>query len=270
MTFGSLFAGIGGFDLGLERAGMKCLWQVEINPFCRKVLAKHWPRVKKYDDIKKTGKHNLEPVELICGGDPCPIRSRARSIWKTKTPDLSGYFLAVVGKCQPRWVVRENVPASDDVEFAAALEMLGYRTIIVSINAAQITAQNRERDFIVGCPPQNYSSFVSLLPISQNGKRYAETKYEKTPAYPVLTTHSCRWDARDGYIWDGAGIRVADSKERQKLTGFPDGWLDGFSKTAVARMTGNAVVVPVAERIGRIINEANHRLVLTATAAAQT
>ncbi len=43
LTFGSLFAGIGGFDLGLERAGMRCKWQVEINPYAQAVLKKHWP-----------------------------------------------------------------------------------------------------------------------------------------------------------------------------------------------------------------------------------
>jgi DNA (cytosine-5)-methyltransferase 1 len=50
VTFGSLFAGIGGMDLGLERAGMECRWQVEIDPFCRKVLTKHWPHVPKYGE----------------------------------------------------------------------------------------------------------------------------------------------------------------------------------------------------------------------------
>ena len=53
MTFGSLFTGIGGFDLGLERAGMKCLWQVEIDPYCNRVLERHWPGVKRYADITK-------------------------------------------------------------------------------------------------------------------------------------------------------------------------------------------------------------------------
>ena len=59
--------GIGGFDLGLERAGMECRWQVEIDPFCQKILAKHWPKVQRYGDIRDRGSGNLEPVDLNCG-----------------------------------------------------------------------------------------------------------------------------------------------------------------------------------------------------------
>ncbi len=55
-------------DLGLERSGMECAWQVEIDPFCRKVLTKHWSNVPKYEDVKEVGGHNLERVDLIAGG----------------------------------------------------------------------------------------------------------------------------------------------------------------------------------------------------------
>jgi len=77
VRFGSLFAGIGGFDLGLERAGMECAWQVEIDPWARRVLARHWPSVPRYEDVREVGAHNLEPVDVICGGFPCQDISHA-------------------------------------------------------------------------------------------------------------------------------------------------------------------------------------------------
>jgi len=70
VIFGSLFAGIGGMDLGLERAGMECRWQVEIDDYCNKVLAKHWPNVPRFRDVCEVGVSNLEPVDLIAGGFP--------------------------------------------------------------------------------------------------------------------------------------------------------------------------------------------------------
>jgi len=71
LSFGSLFAGIGGFDLGFERAGMVCKWQVEIDDYATRVLAKHWPSVHRERDIRDCGPHNLERVDVICGGFPC-------------------------------------------------------------------------------------------------------------------------------------------------------------------------------------------------------
>ena len=71
MTFGSLFSGIGGLDLGLERSGMECRWQVENDDFANRVLAKHWPAVARYGDIRGLTGDELEPVDLICGGIPC-------------------------------------------------------------------------------------------------------------------------------------------------------------------------------------------------------
>ena len=72
MTFGELFAGIGGFSLGLERAGMTCKWQVEIDPYATAVLRKHWPDVPKHDDVRTfPPTHDDYSVDLICGGFPC-------------------------------------------------------------------------------------------------------------------------------------------------------------------------------------------------------
>ena len=56
MTHGSCFSGIGGFDLGFERAGIKTVWQIEIDPYCRKVLAQHFPEAMRYEDIEKSNR----------------------------------------------------------------------------------------------------------------------------------------------------------------------------------------------------------------------
>jgi site-specific DNA-cytosine methylase len=76
-TVGSLFAGIGGFDLGFERAGFRTVWQVEIDPWCRKVLAKNFPVAERYADVRECGRHNLKPVDVIVGGFPCQDISNA-------------------------------------------------------------------------------------------------------------------------------------------------------------------------------------------------
>ncbi|MCP4748104.1 MAG: hypothetical protein GY874_18505 [Desulfobacteraceae bacterium] len=254
MNFGSLFTGAGGFDLGFERAGMKAIWQCEKDRQCRKILKKHWPEVTLYEDITK--KNPYVSVQLICGGDPCPIRSRARSNGQSKHPDLSGYFLAVVGQLQPQWVVRENVPAPDDVDFTTALEMLGYGTAIIRINADQATGQCRQRDFIVGCDQTTGESLAGVLPYIADGQGAYTTKLGTREVIPALTTHRTRYDSRDCYVFDGE-LRILDSEERTAFAGFSTEWFDGTSDTGVARMTGNAVVVPVAEFLGRMIIEAD-------------
>ena len=107
MTCGSLCSGIGGLELGLERAGMEVVWQVEKDDYCSRVLAKHWPDVTRYEDVKDVGA-NLEPVELIAGGFPCPVVSQAargRNVAESLWPE----FARIVREVGPRYVVLENV-----------------------------------------------------------------------------------------------------------------------------------------------------------------
>lgn len=110
MRFGELFAGFGGIGLGLERAGMECRWQVENDPFCQKVLEKHWPNVKRISDVREAGKHNLESVELICGGFPCqPFSGCGKGLGAIDDRYLWPEMLRVVLEFMPEWFVGENV-----------------------------------------------------------------------------------------------------------------------------------------------------------------
>ncbi len=241
MTHISLFSGIGGIDLAAEWAGFETIAQVERDDYATKVLEKHWPDVHHVRDIRDFPDRDYGAVTLISGGDPCPVRSRARSIWGSKHPDLSGYFLAVVGRLCPRWVVRENVPAPDVSHFEAALDVLGYRSVVIRSDAADFTNQARVRDFLVGSVEAGWPRRAWELFEPPSDHRLVAQKREEGSFIPCLTTNRQRYDTRDGYIWDG-GLRILDSGERERFAGLPAGWLEGISAAAVARFTGNAVV----------------------------
>jgi len=113
MDVGSLFSGIGGFDLGFARAGFDIAWQVEIDEYCRKVLKKHWPDVPKYGDIKELTGKELAPVDVICGGFPCQdisVAGKGVGIHGSRS-SLWFEMLRIIRVVRPRIVVVENVSA---------------------------------------------------------------------------------------------------------------------------------------------------------------
>ena len=158
LTHGSLFAGIGGFDLGFERAGIEAKWQVEIDPFCQKVLAKHWPTVKRYGDIRECGKHNLEPVDIISGGFPCQDISRTgfRIGIGGERSGLWSEMFRVVCELRPRFVCVENVAGILDGGAGRVLGDLascGYDAEWQSLPASAFGAPHiRERIWFIAYP----------------------------------------------------------------------------------------------------------------------
>ena len=119
----SLFAGIGGFDLAFERVGAETVLQVEIEKFPRKVLAKHWPNVRRIEDIRDVQEQDVRGVDLVCGGFPCQDLSVAgkRAGLSGERSGLWWEMLRVVEACRPAWVLWENVPGLLNADGGEAL-----------------------------------------------------------------------------------------------------------------------------------------------------
>lgn len=153
-TFGSLCSGIGGMDLGLDRSGMRIKWQVELDPFRQHILAKHWPDVPRFGDIRGVGRHNLSPVDLICAGFPCqPFSNAGKQRGDKDDRYLWPEVLRVIAELRPAWVLLENVPgiiklALDTV--LSDLEAAGYEAAPLVIPACAVGAPHRrDRVWIV-------------------------------------------------------------------------------------------------------------------------
>ncbi len=110
LTVGSLFAGIGGFDLGFERAGFTPAWRCEIEPFCRKVLTAKMPGPVIYGDVCGLGRTVAPRVDVLVGGFPCQDVSVAgqRKGLAGERSGLFYEFVRVIRELTPAWVVIEN------------------------------------------------------------------------------------------------------------------------------------------------------------------
>ena len=150
-----LFSGIGGFSLGLKRAGMETIGFCEIDPFCRKVLAKHWPDVTVHTDIRRLdGKDYKGRAEIICGGFPCQPFSQAGKRRGTEDDrHLWPEMLRIISEVRPTWVIGENVIGIVKMELDSILSDLegeGYQTRAFIIPACGIDAPHkRDRVWII-------------------------------------------------------------------------------------------------------------------------
>lgn len=155
-TYGSLFSGIGGLDLGFERAtGATCRWQVELDPWCRQVLTKHWPQAVRHDDVRAVGAHNLDRVDCIIGGFPCTDVSNAgkRAGLDGEESGLWREYARILRELRPDYAYIENVAAllaRGMVDVLGELAALGYDAEWRTLRASDVGAPHqRDRIFIL-------------------------------------------------------------------------------------------------------------------------
>ena len=230
LTVGSLFSGIGGLDLGLERAGMRVAWQSEIDPYACKVLAKHWPEVPNHGNIKEIDWRRVEPVDVICGGYPCqPFSTTGKRRGEEDPRHLWPWVGEAISELRPRYAILENVRGHlslGGTTVIGELACIGYDAEWRVVSAASVGANHRrDRVIIVAYP---------------SGQHLQKSQ--------VLATQ--KWllgEFRGSSAWRGSKHWETN---QPPMAGMDDGfshWVDR------SRALGNAVVPQVAEVIGRLV-----------------
>ena len=273
MKIGSLFSGIGGLELGLERAipGAHTVWQVEQDEYARAVLAKHWPNARRYEDVKEAGAHNLEPVDVICGGFPCQDISVAG-----KGAGLDGArsglwteYARIVRELRPRYVVVENVAALLSRGMGRVLgdlAALGYDATWDCVPAAAVGAHHRrDRLFLVAwsVSDANSSTIRHRAKRTKGGRHYIQGQRQPKFRHNGASQFMAYADSKRklqprklcGQEWRRSINRcrpwTVEPCVGRVATGVP-------RRVDRLRCLGNAVVPQVAEVVGRVIMELEH------------
>jgi DNA (cytosine-5)-methyltransferase 1 len=267
MTFNvlDLFSGIGGFSLGLERAGMRTVAFCEIDPFCRRVLAKHWPGVPVYSDVSKLTAEQLRSdgidVDVICGGFPCQDISDAglRAGITGERSGLWGAYSRLIGELRPRYVIVENVAALlgrglDRV--LGDLAAIRYDAEWHCIPAGNLGAPHeRDRLWIVAYPNEARHEGLRITgrisaQIPVDGIETAYSNAEKITRRVQFSDLRAKLERGPGGLtWKGGQWPESEPV----ICRMDDGIPDRVGRTGAA---GNAVVPQIPEIIGRAILEA--------------
>lgn len=220
MRFVSLFSGVGGFDLGLEQAGMECVAQVEWDRNCQAILAKHWPKTPRWGDVAKVYGRHLPPAEVVAFGSPCQDLSHAGKR-AGLNGDKSGLFFQAIRIIKemrdasasrptgpiPRYAIWENVPgalnSNNGRDFRAVIDALADIGA-VAIEWAVLDAQHfgvpqrRRRIFLVAIfdPATAERCPDPLLPVGK-GRRGNTSESRTTLEDDTPTTRGRSDDSRE-------------------------------------------------------------------------
>jgi len=266
MKFGSLFSGIGGLDLGLERAGMTCVWQSEIEPYACRVLAKHWPHIPNLGDICGIDWTRVDRVDLVVGGYPCQPFSYAGVRRGEDDPrHLWPMFADCLRVVRPRYALMENVTGHLSLGFGsvlADLAALGYDAQWDCVPAAAVGAPHlRDRLFVIA----TRRSVVANSNDEGQGQRRSQPQRWQEPWHgrQVMadTGHERLEELRVSACGDESRQPASGPNETKRSEGRrwpPEPELGRVAHGIPRRMDrlrglGNAVVPQVAEHLGNII-----------------
>jgi DNA (cytosine-5)-methyltransferase 1 len=243
----SLFAGIGGIELGLERAGMTTVGQVELNPFCQRVLAHHWPEVPRHDDVRTAvewwASEPRPPVHVVAGGFPCqPFSLAGKQLGITDERWMWPAMADVVRHVGPDYVFVENVGdlVRDHVAFGwllGDLADLGFDAEWRVLSAPQFGAPQAARERVYLVAHSQGLDGVTRDRLVQGGERRSPLAVGGLSGLPVAARERA---AREWLEAEPRVDRLADGVPAQ---------VDQLAAY------GNAVIPAAAEHIGRLIVE---------------
>ena len=242
LTIGSLFAGVGGIELGLEAHGHRTAFQVERDPYCLRILAQHWPDVPRHDDVTtfpewwQTNKEDIGHVDIITAGFPCqPFSLAGKQLGTNDERWLWPATRDAIRAVGPEWVLLENVSAlvRDGRAFGAVLgdlHRLGFDAEWATLRASDFGAPHgRERVYVLAHATRVDGQ--SWRGLGQGGERRASLPARGLSglALPARRRAADAWLAREPQV-----DRLVD--------GVPD-------QVDRLRVAGNAVVPPVIAHI---------------------
>jgi DNA (cytosine-5)-methyltransferase 1 len=230
-----LFSGIGGFSLGLERAGMRTVAFCEIDPYCRAVLRKHWPSVPIFEDVRSLAAEQIGPVDLVCGGFPCQDISSAgtKRGLAGRRSGLWSEFRRLLCEIRPTYAILENV---------ADITSRGLGDILRDLAEIGMDAWwHVVPASYVGLPQPRYRLWLVAYPRGRRCAGWSQWHFQRE-----ITK---RRDDNDGLALAKRRAWEAASRIRRMDDGLPHG-MDRL------RALGNAVVPQIPEIIGRAIMRA--------------
>jgi DNA (cytosine-5)-methyltransferase 1 len=259
---GSLFSGIGGLELGLERAGLgPVAWQCEIDPFCRSVLAKHWPEATRYEDVKTLGASSgAARVRVLCGGFPCQdvsLSGKRAGIEEGTRSGLWIEFARIIAELEPAIVVIENVLGLRTKglrRVLADLSDLGFDAEWCDLWAWDVGAPHRRaRIFIVATHPDRVNVREQAGWLSRACRTQEIQHRQPTPDGFVADPDSLRRLEQSRELANLRGWSEHCGWDVGPLAGMDDGIPRGLDIGARRKALGNAVNVICAETVGRAI-----------------